>query len=601
MTYQDNDPGHTNAHNDHVNQINAALASVATKADAGHGHGEAEITNLVTDLADHSSRIAALEAGGGGGGGGGGGVSLPIAESDVTNLVTDLAGKAPTNPWQFKVEDHGALGDGMVASDVATNGTSTFTSATIAANAAVGQYVMINGGRGTADTAAIGQITAINTGTNAVTINAPTLPINVTASNLNAVFGTDDQAAINSAFAAAKTYAEAHDYFAEVLFKDKIYVLASPPTQTANSPAFQNSQLPIPFPTNNNGRKLVFGIKGVARADHYQYWNQTVPAISGTALVSMTTAPSAIDGTFGPQSVLGGPTGQSGFLQGGTIATAFANVKPVVENIQIVCPVYTNMTAFDFTYVTGFYADGCSAHVFAQPLSGGGPLLSSIWTDGAVFGTRAGVGMRFPAGGNNADNTVPSFVVEGYNLGVLLDEHAWIGNLRAIYVGVVIKMGPNTQGHATYIGRVTAEAYQGGILTQSSGTFPIFVGVWATEDSATAYDINDSGNQLTGEIHWSNIVDSRGPAITGATRLRIVNDKLGPGKWTTAPAVPASTVNAQNTAWRDAAVVVSGGTVTAITVDGVAQGVTSGMVLVPSGKNIAITYSVAPTWKWTLL
>ena len=61
MTYQDNDPGHTNAHNDHVTQINAALASVATKADAGHGHGEAEVTNLVPDLADIRLRLDAIE------------------------------------------------------------------------------------------------------------------------------------------------------------------------------------------------------------------------------------------------------------------------------------------------------------------------------------------------------------------------------------------------------------------------------------------------------------------------------------------------------------------------------------------------------------
>jgi hypothetical protein len=61
MTYQDNDPGHTNAHNDHVNQISAALALAATKADAGHGHGQADITNLVPDLATIDARLVVLE------------------------------------------------------------------------------------------------------------------------------------------------------------------------------------------------------------------------------------------------------------------------------------------------------------------------------------------------------------------------------------------------------------------------------------------------------------------------------------------------------------------------------------------------------------
>ena len=61
MTYHDNDPGHTNAHNDHENQIAAVQASVATKADAGHTHGQAGITNLVVDMAVVNARLSALE------------------------------------------------------------------------------------------------------------------------------------------------------------------------------------------------------------------------------------------------------------------------------------------------------------------------------------------------------------------------------------------------------------------------------------------------------------------------------------------------------------------------------------------------------------
>jgi hypothetical protein len=70
----------------------------------------------------------------------------------------------------------------------------------------------------------------------------------------------------------------------------------------------------------------------------------------------------------------------------------------------------------------------------------------------------------------------------------------------------------------------------------------------------------------------------------------------------TPPAIPASTVALVNPFWRDAAVTVNGGTVTVIAVDGTATGITSGTVVVPAGKNIAITYSVVPTsWNWVLL
>lgn len=67
---------------------------------------------------------------------------------------------------------------------------------------------------------------------------------------------------------------------------------------------------------------------------------------------------------------------------------------------------------------------------------------------------------------------------------------------------------------------------------------------------------------------------------------------------TSAPGVPASTVNATNSnAWAVAATI-TGGTLTAVTVNGVQVGTTAGVYFVPAGGTINITYSVAPTWTW---
>lgn len=66
------------------------------------------------------------------------------------------------------------------------------------------------------------------------------------------------------------------------------------------------------------------------------------------------------------------------------------------------------------------------------------------------------------------------------------------------------------------------------------------------------------------------------------------------------PSVPASTVDYTSTFKSTADVYVVGGTVTAIIVGGVTTGVTSGIIKVPAGAAISITYSVAPTWKWFL-
>jgi hypothetical protein len=61
-------------------------------------------------------------------------------------------------------------------------------------------------------------------------------------------------------------------------------------------------------------------------------------------------------------------------------------------------------------------------------------------------------------------------------------------------------------------------------------------------------------------------------------------------------------VPATNTNPFPVSVVVTGGTVTVISVGGVSTGLTSGTVVVPAGSTIAITYSVVPTsWVWSAL
>jgi hypothetical protein len=65
------------------------------------------------------------------------------------------------------------------------------------------------------------------------------------------------------------------------------------------------------------------------------------------------------------------------------------------------------------------------------------------------------------------------------------------------------------------------------------------------------------------------------------------------------PAVPASTVAQQNANAYPVNVVISGGTVTAVTVNGVQVGSGDGTYIVPSAGSIAVTYSVAPTWVWS--
>lgn len=66
------------------------------------------------------------------------------------------------------------------------------------------------------------------------------------------------------------------------------------------------------------------------------------------------------------------------------------------------------------------------------------------------------------------------------------------------------------------------------------------------------------------------------------------------------PAVPASTVPVTNASPLTATVVISGGTISNVSVGGVTAGSGAGTYTVPAGVTISITYTVAPTWTWTL-
>lgn len=108
---------------------------------------------------------------------------------------------------------------------------------------------------------------------------------------------------------------------------------------------------------------------------------------------------------------------------------------------------------------------------------------------------------------------------------------------------------------------------------------------------------NDCRNNLNQGINGLS-------AVTGTDAY--VRNNLGmspgPGAWGSQPSVPSSTVAQINTSFRDAAVSIKGGTVTVVAVDGVTCATATGTtVIVPYGKTITLTYSVAPTWAWTLL
>lgn len=121
------------------------------------------------------------------------------------------------------------------------------------------------------------------------------------------------------------------------------------------------------------------------------------------------------------------------------------------------------------------------------------------------------------------------------------------------------------------------------------------------------YDAAESGliihNTVTYYEVTENLFENCVGTITNNAGItgRIVENNRGynPTGAITSPSVSASGGSGTtNNFGYNCAVCVTGGTVTGIAVDGVTTGLTSGMVIVPRGKSIVLTYTVAPDWTW---
>lgn len=83
-------------------------------------------------------------------------------------------------------------------------------------------------------------------------------------------------------------------------------------------------------------------------------------------------------------------------------------------------------------------------------------------------------------------------------------------------------------------------------------------------------------------------------------QLQATRNAVQRGIVTSAPTLPASTVDGTNASGMDLMCRISAGTVTVVSVDGVVLGglTTNDWFFVPAGSKFNITYSVAPTLQW---
>ncbi len=515
-------------------------------------------------------------------------------------------------PYQFRVEDYGAEGNGRMLTDVAISASSTtLTSASAGFTAAdVGKHILVNEAGPTKTTLTSGAlITTITAVINSTTVTLAAAASR-TVSGQDAMYGTDDTAAIRSAIDALGVSANwvGGTYYCELLFDAKIYILATPSDPGAelplSGPTYGNAQIPLPVLDDYTANKPYLVIKGTADQSSLCYWLQDRPQIGATCLFSMVQITDTAS-PFGPPSVIGGPNVRTQWDH----PNAFNNIGVIIDAIQIMCPYNPGQIAYDFYNINQWAIKTASADVFAGVT--GLPTIGGLGGSGLPTNT-GGLGLRVNTTGLNDRCDIGSLSIEGYYVGMTVDEHisaqriAIIYSRIAFYLASEVAGGVNRSAHGCWIGyaslEITDYCIHAGATGGAGSLFSLNIGMLDNEGAVVAH-VHDPNNCLTGTIGLMPSASNELPielVAVGGKNLNITD--LGKARGAvTAPSVPATTVALRNPFYRDALVFVTGGTVTVIALDGVATGLTSGMLVVPSGLSVTLTYSSAPTWTWTLM
>lgn len=407
---------------------------------------------------------------------------------------------------------------------------------------------------------------------------------------------TDDTAAIQAAISAAVT-AEVSSgrNYAEIVFPAARYVLSSATTKSASNKG--NAQIWLPL-IATTVQKFTLVLRGVRQAGALPHWQQTTALKSGSVLRTTLTG-QTVDGTWGPPSVIGGPTPAQGY---GFSASLFNNMLVVVDGISVVTPANPSLVGMDFSGMAQAHIISASVNASTTPGSGTPTTPTNSWA----------YGVYMPQMLNNDKSDIDDFSAEGMYSGLTVSEHTTITRCRVIYCIVGITLVGN-MSDSIWIGYASIESCQYDLqeaaINGGTGTTVYIALLDVEEVSGGGFDhqktVDDGSNNLRGYIgcHILTKTGTQGgePTVNGATKVKVVNLGTAPGA-SSSPSLPSSTV-ASTPFFRDVFIAVTGGTTTAASIDGVAQGFTTTpfTLFVPAGKTFAITYSGAPTLKVTVL
>jgi hypothetical protein len=430
--------------------------------------------------------------------------------------------------------------------------------------------------------------------------------INVTTAGIVADGVTDQTANVKALLASAVTAAQVSGTnYVELYFPPGIYQFSGAPTQ--GGATHGNAQIPLPVIATTLPKVIIVFRSGFQSGDTLPHWQQLVGQRSGAVFRSTNVGTN--DATFGECSILGGPTPKQGYGNSGDSTFLFNNVHLIVDGISF-------LSATMNPTMCGLDARGCAeltigtAGAFCDvgtPTMIAGPAPTHTW----VFGCSP------PNDGNNDICNIGSWSCEGYYLGIILTEHVVAKRICSVYCQVGMTVLTQNYAHGNTVQYASIEACVVGISWQSYQH--VIVQVLDIEDAngtpyAPTFHVLDASNNARGYVGFEVTGGGEGegtePLVSGATNLNIQNLGRKAATFGTGDglvAVPASNTPLLNPYWKNASVFLSGGTVTAVQVNAGGVGLrtvatsTPCTFALPSGATVQLTYSVAPTWVWTLL
>jgi len=224
-----------------------------------------------------------------------------------------------------------------------------------------------------------------------------------------------------------------------------------------------------------------------------------------------------------------------------------------------------------------------------------------------VSGKQTGLGSRFAVGGYDLSGDTQSLgkIATGGTktidltditesaferaLGEFDGQWSWTSFFNPTGAHIPLSALPRTDVHLMFAAGATIGTDAACMVAKQIGYDP-------TRGSDGSLTIAVAGQSNGFGYEWGKLVTPWLRTDTGATE----GDGFDSGAGVTAPSVPASATPVANSSPMPVTVVITGGTMTDVSIGGVTVGAGAGTYTLPAGAAITLTYTVAPTWTWTV-